>query len=143
VRVREVDVRTVVRRASVASAAIAVALSPIPFADEVALLPVYLGLAARVGRAHTLSIRRVPWRAVFATTALGLTARAAVNAPFALVPGVDAAVNALTAAALTEVLGAYFDEACARPDAATRAPVRLVCDVLAARLERRAPAPAG
>jgi uncharacterized protein (DUF697 family) len=115
------DVQPLIRRISVAAGALAVVSSPIPFADEVLLLPVYGWLALRVGRAHGVGPRDVPWRKLAEATAVGLLMRAAANAPFALVPGIDAAVNAVTAVALTQFLGDYYDEACAHPTAAARA----------------------
>ena len=110
-----------VRRTSIAAALGAAALSPVPMADEVLLLPTFLGLGAFVGRHHGLALREVPWAALGKAAVLVLAIRGGINATVAFVPGVAAAVNATTAYALTGAYGNWLDSVCAR----------------AARLERR------
>lgn len=105
-------VASAVRRASIAAATIAVVLSPIPFADEVALLPVFGWLTVRVARARGLASHAIPWTALGRNAVAGLAVRAAVNAPFAAVPGVAAATNATTAVVLTRYYGSRVDRAC-------------------------------
>jgi len=105
-------VKSVILQTTVASAALGVVLSPIPFADELLLVPIYGVMAARIGRVHGLGLAGVPWRPIGGAIAAGLAARAAANAAFAFIPGVAAAANAVSAAALTRVLGGYFDTTC-------------------------------
>jgi Ca2+-transporting ATPase len=112
------NIRSLVRRASVESAVVAAVLSPFPLADEVALVPFYGALGMRIGRRRTLRYREIPWRPMAMTVGKGLVARGVVNFGITLIPGVDTVVNAATAATLTEVLGHYFDEACASPKTA-------------------------
>jgi Ca2+-transporting ATPase len=50
------------------------------------------------------------------TIGKGLAARGVVSFGISFIPGVDAVVNAATAASLSEVLAQYFDEACADPE---------------------------
>lgn len=107
----------VIRRTSFVAAGLAVVLSPIPFADEVALLPVYAWLTVRVARARGTSPLAVPWRPLGKTALLGLAVRAGVGAPVAAIPGVAAAVNAATAFALTRAYGACVDRLCCDPSA--------------------------
>src|SRR4051794_15767868 len=108
----EGQVKSVIWQTSLVSAAMGVVLSPVPLADELLLMPVYGVMAARIGKAHGLSVVQVPWGAVFAAAAAGLAARAAVNVSFAFIPGVAAVANALSAAALTRVLGGYVSGVC-------------------------------
>jgi uncharacterized protein (DUF697 family) len=108
----ETRVKSVIFQTSVASAALGVVLSPIPFADELLLVPIYGVMAARIGRAHGLGVTALPWKPIGGAIAAGLAARAAANAAFAFIPGVAAAANAVSAAALTRVLGGYVDTAC-------------------------------
>ena len=115
--------KSVVLQTSVFSAALGVVLSPVPFADELLLVPVYGVMAARIARAHGLGLGAVPWRPIGGAIAAGLAARAAANAAFAFIPGVAAAANAVSAAALTRVLGGYIDTACREGSMPVTAPV--------------------
>ncbi len=105
-------VKRVILQTTVASAALGVILSPIPLADELLLLPVYGVMSARIARARGLGVIGAPWRPVGAAVLAGLAARAAANVGFAFLPGVAAVANALSAAALTKVIGEYADSAC-------------------------------
>ncbi len=126
------EVRTAVHRAAGAAAVIAAALSPVPLADEIALLPVFGGLAARVARARGLPVRSVPWRAVAVTTASGLAARATLNLAVAFIPGVAAVANAASAVALMEYFGHWVDGACEQPANAKGVGVKTMFDSLRA-----------
>ncbi len=134
------EVTAVVHRTSVASATIGIVLSPVPLLDELVLIPVLAAMTKRIARAH--GIDRVPWRPIRKSTAVGLVARGLVNAVFIPVPGVSTAVDAATAAALTEIIGKYVDETCREPGAARTLKVREVMTMLkaaakAARFKRK------
>src|ERR1700683_1285726 len=90
-----------IRRTTSLSAALGVALSPIPMADEFLLLPVYALLTTRIGKQHGLARQQIPWRPVTATAVAGLAARAAINITVSYIPGVAAVANAVSAVALT------------------------------------------
>lgn len=92
-----------------ASAALGVVLSPIPLADELLLVPIYGVMTARIGRARGVGVGAVPWRPIGKAIVAGLAARAAANIGLAFLPGVAAVANAVSAAALTKVLGDYAD----------------------------------
>lgn len=101
-----------IRGASIAAGALGVVLSPIPLADELALLPVYGVLTAKIARARGVRLQAVPWRPIALTTLAGLGARAAVNLTVSYIPFVAAAANAASGVALTRFLGRYVDAAC-------------------------------
>jgi uncharacterized protein (DUF697 family) len=105
-------VKSIIFRTSLVSVAFGVILSPIPLADELLLVPLYGVMAARIGRARGLGMTRVPWRPIGAAVVAGLASRAAFNVSFAFIPGVAAVANAVTAAALTQLVGGYADNAC-------------------------------
>ena len=109
------EVRRIVRQAGITSAVIGVILSPIPLADEIVLLPVYGLMSSRIGEQHGLSKAEIPWRPIIWTTCAGLGARAAINLTVSFIPGVAAVANAASAAALTQLLGRYVDQACKNP----------------------------
>ena len=130
------SIRNIVHATSASAAAIAAVLSPFPLLDELVLGPLYGAMAFRIGRLHQLGFGEIPWRPVVRTTVNGLIARAGANVAVAFIPGVAAAANAVTAAALGEWLGHYVDESCASPADARVVPVRdlfeRMCDRIAA-----------
>lgn len=125
-----------IAQATVAAAALGVVLSPIPLADELALLPIYGWLTLRVARAHALAPRDVPWKPLAKTAVVGLAARAALNVGVSYIPGVAALANATTGAALTQIYGACAMRACADPSRASALGLRDVVEALRARLKR-------
>jgi uncharacterized protein (DUF697 family) len=54
-------VQRIVDQSSAVAAGLGVLLSPIPLADEALLLPVLGTMAVRIGRAHGLGWRELPW----------------------------------------------------------------------------------
>jgi uncharacterized protein (DUF697 family) len=128
-----------IRRAAIAAAALGVVLSPIPLADEIVLLPAYGLLTAKIAASRRMRLRAVPWRPIALTALAGLGARAAVNVAVSYVPLLAAAANAVTAAALTTVLGRYVDSACedaAQGRAVDALGCREIADALRARPSR-------
>ena len=105
------QVKSVIWQTTVASAALGVVLSPIPLADELLLVPIYGVMTARIGRARGVDLHRIPWKGIGTAVFAGLAARAAANVGFAFLPGVAAVANAISAAALTKLLGDYTDTA--------------------------------
>jgi hypothetical protein len=125
-------VKATIHRTSVASAVIGAILSPLPLVDELVLAPVIAVLARRIARHHELAASAVPWRAIARTGVNGLVARAVANLAVSYIPGVAAVANAATAALMTEVVGAYIDEACADPERARPLGVKALVERLRA-----------
>ena len=123
-------VKSIVQRNTVASAVIGAVLSPIPLIDEVVLIPFYLLMAKKIAGKHELGRGQVPWKPIARTTFNGLLARAAVNVTVSYIPGVAAAANAASAAALTALLGSYVDDACKEPATAQPIGVKAIVGVL-------------
>jgi uncharacterized protein (DUF697 family) len=130
-------VKKVVKTTSMVAGALAVVLSPIPLADEIAFLPIYGFMAARIGREHGLRFREVPWRPIATTTLAAMAARATVNVAVSYIPGVAAVANAVSAVTVTRLLGDYVDGACREPAAARPLSVREVAVRLKTALLRR------
>jgi len=112
------DVRKLVTKTTYVTGALAVVLSPVPLADEIAFLPVFGVMASRIGKAHGLGLKSIPWRPIASTTLAALAARATVNLAVSYIPGVAAVANAVSAVTLTRMLGTYVDKACAEPGSA-------------------------
>jgi uncharacterized protein (DUF697 family) len=135
------EVRNIVRVTSIVSAALGVALSPIPLADELILIPVYGTMTAFIGKTHGLGMTQVPWRPIAAATVTGLGVRAALNVAFAFIPGVAAAANAISAAALTRLLAAYVDRACASPESVQPLSIQEITETLKRAVQRQPVSP--
>ena len=139
------SIRRVIHTTSATAAAIGALLSPFPLLDELFLAPLYGLMALRIGRLHALGPTAIPWHPIARTTMNGLLARAGANLAFALIPGVSAAANALSAAALSEWLGRYFDASCDAPAEASSVPIGVIVADLRAyvsSLRQQATAPA-
>lgn len=111
-------IQRIVDRSSVVAAGLGVVLSPFPLVDEALLLPVLGAMTIRIGRAHGLGWRELPWKAIAKTAVGGLAARATLNLGVSYIPLVAAAANAASAATLTGAFGAYADRTCGDPAAA-------------------------
>jgi uncharacterized protein (DUF697 family) len=108
-------VQRIVDQSSVVAAGLGVVLSPFPLADEAIMLPLLGTMTVRIGRAHGLGWRELPWKAIAKTALGGLLARATLNLGVSYIPLVAAATNAASAAALTGAFGAYADRTCDHP----------------------------
>jgi uncharacterized protein (DUF697 family) len=108
-------VQRIVDQSSVVAAGLGVVLSPFPLADEAIMLPLLGTMTVRIGRAHGLCWRELPWKAIAKTALGGLLARATLNLGVSYIPLVAAATNAASAAALTGAFGAYADRTCDHP----------------------------
>jgi len=114
----------IVLQTTVTAGVLGVGLSPVPLADEILLVPIYAVMTARIGRARGVDLRAIPWRPVGAAILAGLAARAAANVSFALIPGVAAVANCVSAVALTKLLGGYVDSAVQDPNTPLPNPFR-------------------
>jgi uncharacterized protein (DUF697 family) len=128
-------VRKLVARTSYVTGALAVVLSPIPLADELALLPVFGVMTGGIAKTHGLKLGDVPWRPIATTTVAALAARATLNLAVSYIPGVAAVANAVSAVGVTRLLGRYVDDACADPGGARP----LSAKEILARMTKRAP----
>lgn len=130
-------VARLVNRTGIVNAAIGVVLSPIPLADELIMFPIFGWMTKRIAEIHALPPERVPWKAIRNTRIAALAARAAVNVTVSFIPGVAAVANAISAFAITEVVGTYVDRICADPEHAEGLTMQEMMETLRDRLRRR------
>ena len=130
-------VARIVHRTGVLNAVIGVVLSPIPLADELVLFPIFGWMTKRIAAIHELPADRIPWKPIMTTRIAALAARAAVNVGVSYIPGVAAVANAVSAFALTELVGGYIDRVCQDPEAARALSMQEVLLSLKDRLMRR------
>ncbi|GMA33297.1 GTPase family protein [Litorihabitans aurantiacus] len=104
-------------RAAVGSAATAAAI-PIPFADATLLVPIQLGMMARIGRLFNLPLDRAALMSTLATTAATQGGRAAVTGLLKLVPGAGTVaggvIGASVASTFTYAMGEAWLTVCRR-----------------------------
>ena len=129
-------VARLVHRTGLVNAAIGAVLSPIPLADELVLFPIFGWMTSRIARIHALSDERIPWKPIRATRFAALVARAGLNVTVAYIPGVAAFANAVSAFAVTELVGRYVDKLCADPEAAQAMTVEEILQALREKLAR-------
>src|SRR5205823_12754067 len=129
-------VRRLVHRTGIMNAVIGAVLSPIPLADEIVLFPIFGWMTKRITRLHELPDERIPWRPIQATRIAALVARAGLNVTVAYIPGVAAFANAVSAFAVTELVGHYVDKLCSDPEAAQAMTVQEILSMLRERLAR-------
>lgn len=129
-------VAKLVHRTGLVNAAIGAVLSPIPLADELVLFPIFGWMTKRIARVRELPDDRIPWRPIRATRLAALVARAGLNVTVAYIPGVAAFANAVSAFAVTELVGRYVDHLCDDPEAAQALTVQEILETLRERLRR-------
>jgi len=108
--------RRITNRYSIASAAVAFLVHPIPALDEVVVVPVHYALCLRLARRRKFPLAKLPWRQIQRIVWYGAAARTALSLALAPIPIASGAANYATAVALTEYLSRYLDDAMSNPD---------------------------
>jgi uncharacterized protein (DUF697 family) len=111
------EVRRLTTRHATVAAVMSFVLQPIPAADELVVVPIHYWFVGRVTRAKGVRLHKAPWGAATKIIWGGAGVRLVANFSLGLIPFAGAFSNAFTAAALTEYLGRYLDEALDNPDA--------------------------
>lgn len=101
-----------------AGAAAAAAASPIPFSDAAMLVPIQLGMMARIAQIYQIKFERAALLAVASTTAATQVGRATFTGLLKLVPGVGTAaggaISAGVASTYTFAMGQAWAVVCQR-----------------------------
>lgn len=101
-----------------AGAAAAAAASPIPFSDAAMLVPIQLGMMARIAQIYKIKFERAALLAVASTTAATQAGRATFTGLLKLVPGVGTAtggvISASVASTYTFAMGQAWAAVCRR-----------------------------
>ncbi|MBN8882129.1 MAG: DUF697 domain-containing protein [Salana multivorans] len=104
--------------ASAVTAAAAAAAIPIPFADATLLVPIQLGMMARIGQIYRISFDRAAILSTLATTAATQGGRAAFTGLIKMVPGAGSVVGGLigagVASTFTYAMGQAWVVVCQR-----------------------------
>ncbi|QGF23979.1 GTPase family protein [Raineyella fluvialis] len=104
--------KTVLARRTIAGAAAtaaATAATPIPFSDATVLVPLQLGMMARIAQLHQVPVDRAALMAVASTTVATQAGRASVSSLLKLIPGAGTvaggAIGAAVASSFTYAMG--------------------------------------
>ncbi len=112
-------VHGIIHTTAAACAGIGAGFAQVPGADTVPIMTAQGGMIALIAEAHGVSITKAAATDLILTFSASVGGRAASQALLGWVPGYGNALNATTAAAITEAIGwaahAYFTET--KPDA--------------------------
>lgn len=101
-----------------ATSAAAAAATPIPFADATLLVPIQLGMMAKIAQLYKIKFERAALLAVASTTAATQGGRAAFTGLLKLIPGAGTvaggAIGAAVASSFTFAMGQAWHQVCQR-----------------------------
>ncbi|MGE9363283.1 DUF697 domain-containing protein [Isoptericola nanjingensis] len=97
---------------SAAASAMAIAATPIPFADAVALAPVQLTMMGKVAAAYRIDLKVVLSAQALAQLGVQYAGRAAARSIVKVIPGVGWIINAAVAGTITYVTGQSWMRLC-------------------------------
>jgi uncharacterized protein (DUF697 family) len=107
-------VHGIIHTASVACAGIDGGMAQVPGSDSVVIVPIQTGMIVAIADQHGVTISKTVAADLLLTFAATMGGRFLSQVLVGWVPGLGNAINASTAAALTEAIGwaadAYFDE---------------------------------
>ncbi|KYG06491.1 hypothetical protein BE21_34530 [Sorangium cellulosum] len=127
----EPKIRRLTNKYSVITAVTSFVTQPIPGADELIVVPIHYYFSASLTWARGAPLLRAPWFQVSKIIWGGAAVRLFANFTLGLVPVAGLFSNAITAVALTELLGRYLDGALSSPAAAPPISLRAIRDVVA------------
>ncbi|MDP3208681.1 MAG: hypothetical protein Q8M65_06000 [Rhodoglobus sp.] len=98
-------VHAIIHSASTAAGLAAAGLAQLPCSDNAVLVPIQISMIIAIGAVHDIELDRSGAAALLATSATTMAGRAASQALLGWIPGLGNAINAATAAALTQAIG--------------------------------------
>lgn len=110
---KNAKVHGIIHTAAASTAAVGAGLAQAPGSDYAVIIPLQTGMIVSIAGVHGVSLSKIAAADLLLTFAATVAGRAASQALVGWIPGVGNAVNAATAAALTEAIGwaaaTYFD----------------------------------
>lgn len=95
----------IIHTASVAAAGVGAGLAQLPLTDSAAILPIQIGMIVALGKVFDVELTDSAAKGLILGTAGGFVGRAASQILLGWIPVLGNAINATTAAALTEAMG--------------------------------------
>lgn len=95
----------IIHAASTAAAGVGAGLAQLPLSDSVVLLPIQVSMVVALGKVFDIDLTESAAKGVIFTGIAATIGRAVSQVLIGWIPGLGNAVNAATAAAITEALG--------------------------------------
>lgn len=95
----------IIHTASASAAAVGAGLAQVPGSDNALLIPIQLTMTISLGKVFGIDLTETTAKAAIASTAATTVGRAISQVLIGWIPGLGNAVNASTAAGLTETMG--------------------------------------
>ena len=95
----------IIHAASAAAAAVGAGLAQIPCSDNMVITPIQLAMAVSLGKVFDIDLDESAAKAAVASASAAAVGRAASQVILGWIPGLGNAINAVTAATLTEAIG--------------------------------------
>ena len=96
---------SIIHTASIAAGAVGAGLAQFPGSDNMLITPIQLTMTISLGKVFGKSLSEASAKAAVASAAAYMVGRTASQALVGWIPGVGNAINATTAAGLTEAIG--------------------------------------
>jgi uncharacterized protein (DUF697 family) len=102
---QRVKCHAIIHGASASAAGVGGGLAQIPLSDNAVITPIQIGMIISLGAVLNIKLTKSAAAAILGTVATGTVGRAVSQVVFGWIPGFGNAVNASTAAAITETVG--------------------------------------
>jgi len=102
------ECHAIIHAASAGTAAVGAGLAQIPLSDSAVITPIQVSMITALGRVFDIELTDSMARAGLAAATAGVVGRAASQVLIGWIPGVGNAVNAATAASITESIGWFM-----------------------------------
>lgn len=99
------ECHTIIHTASVAAGGVGAGLAQIPGSDNAVITPIQLTMTISLGRVFGKSLSEASAKAALASVAAATVGRTASQVLVGWIPGIGNAINATTAAGITEAMG--------------------------------------
>ena len=102
---QKIKCNTIIHAASASAAAVGAGLAQVPCSDSALIIPAQIGMAISLGKVFGLTIDEGYAKSLIASAAAATIGRSTSQVLLGWIPGLGNAINAGTAAALTETIG--------------------------------------
>ncbi len=101
----QVKCHSIIHSASTAAGAVGAGLAQIPCSDNAVITPIQLAMTIALGKVFGIELSECSAKAALASTSAATVGRAVTQWLVGWIPGVGNAINAATAATITEAVG--------------------------------------
>lgn len=102
---KKIKANIVIHGASIAAAAAGAGLAQIPTSDNAAITPIQVSMIIALGKIQGVSLDKSAALVILSTASAGIVGRTVSQVAVGWIPGYGNAINASTAAGITEAIG--------------------------------------